>query len=133
MFDAAPPAQRHRPPAGCALPRYTLAELPEPIDYVLITHGPSNHLRPDTLLRLRNRIGTVVVPHSADRRRQDSSLKLMLQALGFEWVIALHEFERIALEDGAITALPLLGEHNDLGIQDKAGYHLRIEGRSAAC
>ncbi|MCT8272145.1 MBL fold metallo-hydrolase [Xanthomonas translucens] len=117
----------------CALPRYTLADLPERIDYVLINHGHNARIRPETLLRLRNRIGPLVVPHNAGRRLQDPSLKLMPQALGFERVIALHEFERIVLADGAITALPLLGEHNDLGIQDKAGYHVRIEGRSAAC
>ncbi|MCT8287095.1 MBL fold metallo-hydrolase [Xanthomonas translucens pv. translucens] len=71
--------------------------------------------------------------HSAGWRLQDPSLKLMLQALGFEWVIALHEFERIALADWAITALPLLGEHSDLDIQGKAGSHLCIDGRSAGC
>ncbi|UKE52703.1 MBL fold metallo-hydrolase [Xanthomonas translucens] len=110
-----------------------MADLPERIDCVLITHGHNDHIRPETLLRLRNRIGPLVVPHSAGRRLQDPSLKLMLQALGFEWVIALHEFERIALADWAITALPLLGEHSDLDIQGKAGSHFCIDGRSAAC
>lgn len=115
------------------LPRYTLCDLPEKIDYVLITHGHSDHIRPETLLRLRHRVSTVVVPHSAGRRLQDPSLQLMLRAMGFESVIELHEMESIHLPGGAITALPFLGEHSDLDIQGKAGYHIAMQGRSAAC
>jgi L-ascorbate metabolism protein UlaG (beta-lactamase superfamily) len=115
------------------LPRYTLCDLPEKIDYVVITHGHGDHIRPETLLRLRHRVETVVVPHCAGRRLQDPSLRLMLKAMGFESVIELHEMESIRLPGGAITALPFLGEHSDLDIQGKSGYHVALHGRSAAC
>jgi L-ascorbate metabolism protein UlaG (beta-lactamase superfamily) len=115
------------------LPRYTLSDLPDKIDYILITHGHGDHIRPETLLRLRHRTSTVVVPQSAGRRLQDPSLKLMLQALGFESVVELRELESIKLPGGALTALPFLGEHSDLDIQGKAGYHVALHGRSAAC
>jgi hypothetical protein len=67
------------------LPRYTLCDLPEKIDYVLITHGHGDHIRPETLLRLRHRVSNVVVPHCAGRRLQDPSLRLMLRAMAGPW------------------------------------------------
>jgi L-ascorbate metabolism protein UlaG (beta-lactamase superfamily) len=115
------------------LPRYTLCDLPEKIDYVLITHGHGDHIRPETLLRLRHRVSNVVVPHCAGRRLQDPSLRLMLRAMGFKSVVELQDMESIHLPGGAITALPFLGEHSDLDIQGKSGYHIALQGRSAAC
>ena len=49
---------------------YTIQDLPDRIDYVLITHAHNDHLRPETLLRLRHRIGTIVVPRAGGRRIQ---------------------------------------------------------------
>jgi len=116
------------------LPRYTFDDLPERIDFIVITHGHSDHIRPEVLLRLRHRTATVVVPRSAGRRLQDPSMKLMLQEMGFTNVVEMHEFESIPLGGGgALTALPFLGEHSDLDIQGKSGYHVRMQGRSVAC
>jgi hypothetical protein len=48
-----------------ATPRYTISDLPEVIDYALITHCHSDHVELETLLRLRSRIKHVVIPRSA--------------------------------------------------------------------
>ncbi|MET0622002.1 MAG: MBL fold metallo-hydrolase, partial [Pyrinomonadaceae bacterium] len=50
---------------GGALRRYTYADLPDVIDYVLITHNHQDHCMFETLLQLRHRIGQVVVPKSS--------------------------------------------------------------------
>ncbi|MET3498331.1 MBL fold metallo-hydrolase [Variovorax boronicumulans] len=116
------------------LPRYTFEDLPQRIDYLVITHGHSDHIRPEVLLRLRHRTGTVVVPHCAGRRLQDPSLKLMLQELGFANVVEMRELDSISLPGGgALTAVPFVGEHSDLDIQGKSGYHVQLHGRSVAC
>jgi L-ascorbate metabolism protein UlaG (beta-lactamase superfamily) len=110
--------------------RYTLADLPDQIDYALITHAHSDHLELQTLLRLRSRIKHVVIPRSAGRRREDPSLRLMLANLGFTAVLELHELEAIAIPGGEIIAMPFLGEHSDLDIQTKSGYLVRANHRS---
>lgn len=44
--------------------RYTYADLPEEIDYVLITHNHQGHCMLETLLQLRHRVGRVLVPRN---------------------------------------------------------------------
>ncbi len=112
------------------LPRYTHADLPEKIDYVVITHGHADHLMFEPLLQLRQRIGTVVVPASNGGSLADPSLKLMLKAAGFKNVVALSELESIELPDGSITGVPFIGEHADLNIQAKIAHLVQLKGRS---
>lgn len=64
-------------------PRLLDSDLPDHIDHVLITHGHQDHLVLESLLRLRTRIGTVVVPRSDAGSLQDPSLRLALEAAGF--------------------------------------------------
>jgi L-ascorbate metabolism protein UlaG (beta-lactamase superfamily) len=113
--------------------RYTIQDLPRHIDYVLLTHAHNDHLRPETLLRLRSRIGTVVVPRAAGRRLHDPSLKLVLTNLGFSRVVEPQELESIEIPGGAITSIPFLGEHSDLDIQGKCGYHVGLGKASIIC
>jgi L-ascorbate metabolism protein UlaG (beta-lactamase superfamily) len=106
--------------------RYTYADLPEVIDYVLITHNHQDHILFETLLQLRHRIRTIVVPRNGGGALQDPSLKLLLRQCGFLNVIEVSEMEEIPCQRGSITAVPFLGEHGDLNVLTKSAYLLRV-------
>ena len=106
--------------------RYTYADVPEVIDYALITHNHQDHILFETLLQLRHRIRCIVVPRNGGGALQDPSLRLMLQQCGFQNVIEISEMEQISLEQGSITAVPFLGEHGDLNVLTKSAYLVRI-------
>src|SRR3984893_1890024 len=106
--------------------RYTYEDLPEVIDYVLITHNHQDHILFETLLQLRHRIRQIVVPRNGAGALQDPSLKLILQQCGFRNVLEISEMEEIPFEDGSITAVPFLGEHGDLNVLSKSAYLLRM-------
>lgn len=105
--------------------RYTYADLPDAIDYVLITHNHQDHILFETLLQLRHRIRNIVVPRNGGGALQDPSLKLLLKQCGFRNVIELSEMEEISFDGGSITAVPFLGEHGDLNVLSKSAYLLR--------
>lgn len=106
--------------------RYTYLDLPDRIDYVLITHNHQDHVLFETLLQLRHRIGTVIVPRNSGGSLQDPSLRLMLTNIGFDNVIEVGELDEVPVANGAITALPFLGEHSDLDVRTKAAYLVRL-------
>jgi len=106
--------------------RYTYGDLPDTIDYVLITHNHQDHILFETMLQLRHKIGTIVVPRSEGGALQDPSLKMMLRRIGFENVIELDEMESLELPQGSITGLPFFGEHADLNIRTKLAYLCRL-------
>ena len=54
--------------------RYTYDDLPDVIDYVLITHNHQDHILFETLLQLRHRIRTIIVPRNGGGALQDPSL-----------------------------------------------------------
>jgi L-ascorbate metabolism protein UlaG (beta-lactamase superfamily) len=107
--------------------RYTYSDLPEVIDYALITHNHQDHILFETLLQLRHRIRNIVVPRNGGGALQDPSLKLLLKQCGFKNVIEISEMERIPFERGSITAIPFLGEHGDLNVMTKSAYLLRVD------
>jgi L-ascorbate metabolism protein UlaG (beta-lactamase superfamily) len=107
--------------------RYTYDDLPEVIDYVLITHNHQDHILFETLLQLRHRIRHIVVPRNNGGALQDPSLRLILERCGFRNVIDISEMEEISFDHGSITALPFLGEHGDLNVLSKAAYLLRLD------
>jgi len=109
---------------------HTYSDLPEYIDYVLVTHGHADHLMTDVLLELRHKIGTVVVPRNGNGNLEDPSLKGILHELGFKSVIEVNELERIEIPNGYITNLPFFGEHCDLNIRAKAAHLVNIHGHS---
>jgi L-ascorbate metabolism protein UlaG (beta-lactamase superfamily) len=114
-------------------PRYALSDLPEVIDYALITHNHQDHCMFETLLQLRHKIRNVVVPKSNGGGLADPSLKLVLQHVGFRNVIELDEMEELEVPGGHITGLPFFGEHADLHIRTKLAYAVRLGGRSIVC
>ncbi|QHI35409.1 hypothetical protein IMCC3317_07550 [Kordia antarctica] len=106
--------------------RYTINDLPEEIDYVLITHNHQDHVLLETLLQLRHSIKNIVVPSSGKGNLQDPSLKLMFQAIGFQNIIELDDMETINLDKCTITGLPFIGEHSDIDIRSKLCYHVAL-------
>jgi L-ascorbate metabolism protein UlaG (beta-lactamase superfamily) len=115
------------------LERYSFCDLPEQIDYVLITHNHQDHCMFETLLQLRHRIKNVVVPKNNGGSLADPSLKLLLQHVGFDQVREIDELETIPVEGGGITGLPFLGEHADLNIRTKIAYLVNLEGNTMVC
>jgi len=111
------------------VPRHTFADLPDHIDYVVITHNHQDHLMFETLLQIRHKIRNIVFPSNQGGALGDPSIKLILQHVGFTSLIELKEMEAINLEDGQIVALPFLGEHSDLNIQSKHSYCIHLKGK----
>jgi len=111
----------------------SFADLPETIDYVVLTHTHADHVVFETLLQLRHRIRNIVVPKSFSGFLEDPSLKLVLQNTGFENVVEIDEMETIPVPGGTITGIPFLGEHADLTIRSKTAYHLRLADKSILC
>jgi L-ascorbate metabolism protein UlaG (beta-lactamase superfamily) len=106
--------------------RYTYDDLPDVIDFVLITHNHTDHILFETLLQLRHCIGTIIVPRNGGGALQDPSLRLLLTQCGFRNVIELAEMEEVRLGAGSITAVPFLGEHGDLNVLSKSAYLVRL-------
>jgi L-ascorbate metabolism protein UlaG (beta-lactamase superfamily) len=106
--------------------RYTYEDLPDRIDFALITHNHQDHILLETMLQLRHKIGTVVVPRSGGGSLQDPSLKLLLRAIGFPSVVEMEELDSIELQGGTITGIPFFGEHGDLDVRSKMAYLVQI-------
>jgi len=87
----------------------------------------------ESLLQLRHKIRTVVVPRSNGGSLVDPSVKLMLRQIGFNDVRELDELEMIEEDGGYIMGLPFLGEHGDLNIRTKTAYFVKLENRSVLC
>lgn len=102
-------------------------DLPDVIDYVLITHNHQDHILFETLLPLRHKIKNIVVPRTSSGALQDPNLKLMFKSAGFNNVIEIDEMEEIQLKNVKITGLPFTGEHSDLNIKSKACFHVAID------
>lgn len=113
--------------------RFTFEDLPDTIDYVVLTHAHKDHFYLETLLQLRGRCGTIVIPRNNGGSLHDPSFRLMLHAVGFRSIVELERLEPYDVPGGAITALPFLGEHADLDVQSKAAHLVRLEGNAILC
>lgn len=113
--------------------RFTYDDLPEKIDYVLITHAHQDHVVFETLFQLRHRIGTVVVPRGAGGQLEDLSLRHALRAVGFPRVVELDDLDELPVPGGRVVGLPFLGEHGDLDVRTKLAHLVELEGRRFLC
>ena len=108
--------------------RLTQADLPERIDYLVITHCHQDHFSPETLLQIRYRVRAAIVPHNNSGSLSDPAMSLILESLGYSQVITLDEFGCLNLADGKIVSLPFLGEHSDLHIHSKHSVLVELGG-----
>ncbi len=106
-----------------------LDDLPDRIDLALLTHAHRDHTVLETLLQLRPRIGTVVVPRSSRGNRYDPSIGLCLRALGFA-VVELDDFDELPIPSGRVVATPLLDEGSASDVRTKSTYAIQIAGAS---
>jgi L-ascorbate metabolism protein UlaG (beta-lactamase superfamily) len=113
--------------------RYTYADLPETIDYLLITHNHQDHLLFEHLLQLRHKVKHIIVPKNNGGGLADPSLKFVLKSAGFDHVSEIDEMEEINLPHGTLMGLPFPGEHVDLNIRTKIAYYINLKGRSILC
>jgi L-ascorbate metabolism protein UlaG (beta-lactamase superfamily) len=116
--------------ANCAAgDRFTYADLPEHIDFCLITHGHQDHIVTETMLQLRGKVDVVVVPRTGGGQLEDPSLRLYLEHIGFT-VREVEDFDEFLFSGGRIISCPFLGEHCDLNIRGKSTYLISLAGRT---
>lgn len=113
--------------------RYSYHDLPNHIDYVVITHNHQDHVMFETLLQIRHKVGCILIPGGHRGSLIDPSLRQCLQQIGFHNVRELDHLECIDIPDGTITCFPFLGEHGDLDIATKAAWRIEAHGRSVMC
>jgi len=111
------------------LSRFTFEDLPEVIDYVVLTHNHQDHILFESLLQLRYKIKHVVCPSNNQGFLADPSLALILEKIGFSSVTPLKDFETIVIPDGEIMGLPFLGEHSDLNIHSKIAHFITLKNQ----
>lgn len=109
------------------LHRYTYNDLPDEIDYIVITHNHQDHILIETLLQLRHKTKKIIVPRSGAGDIQDPNLKLMFNQIGFDNILEISELETIQLDGCEITGFPFIGEHSDLDIRCKLCYHVKFQ------
>jgi len=103
-------------------------DLPDTIDYVLITHNHQDHILFETLLPLRQKIKNIIVPRTYGGKLEDPDLRLMFSNIGFKNVHSIEEMETFEFGGVKITGLPFTGEHSDLDILTKICYMVEISG-----
>ncbi len=110
---------------------FSVHDLPEHIDWVVLSHAHQDHFNIEMLLQLRSRIGRIAVPAHNAGMIADPSMKLMLRQAGFLNVMEMQPFDRIEVPGGHFMSLPSTGEHCDLDIRTKHAVYLNLHGHKA--
>jgi hypothetical protein len=110
--------------------RLSFRDLPDRIDYVVLTHNHQDHVSPEMLLELRHRVGRVLVPRNNSGNPADPSMKLILRELGYGDIDVLDTFDEVAIPGGLIMSLPFQGEHADLSLYSKQTLCVSLDGRN---
>jgi L-ascorbate metabolism protein UlaG (beta-lactamase superfamily) len=118
---------------GNGITRFTYTDLPESIDYLIITHNHQDHVLLETLLQIRHKVKHVIVPRNGAGSLEDPSLKLIMKAIGFNSIIEIDEMEHIDIPGGSITGIPFFGEHSDLNIRTKMAHLVKLSNTSFLC
>ncbi|GAA4214773.1 MBL fold metallo-hydrolase [Pedobacter jeongneungensis] len=101
-------------------------DIPDVIDYILITHNHQDHVLFETLLPLRHKTKNIIVPSTTSGALQDPNLKLVFQNIGFDNVFEINEMEKMQFENCSITGIPFTGEHSDLNVKAKTCFKIAI-------
>lgn len=109
--------------------RFTVGDLPDVIDFLVISHCHQDHFSPEMLLGIRSRVRQVVVPTNNRGSIVDPSMKFILQQLGFSAITSLGQFDEIAFPNGKMASIPFPGEHADLDVYSKQSIFLEVLGR----
>ncbi len=109
--------------------RFTFTDLPDVIDFIVISHCHQDHFSPELLVQLRRRVRRTIVPRNGGGNIADPSMRLILQRLGYANIDVVDAFDAIKFDEGEIVSLPFSGEHADLNIQSKQTIFVNIKGR----
>jgi L-ascorbate metabolism protein UlaG (beta-lactamase superfamily) len=109
--------------------RFTTADLPGTIDFVVLTHCHQDHFCPETLLQIRHKIKSIVVPTNNRGSVVDPSMRLSLRELGFSNIVSLSHFDGLSLKEGRLVSIPFPGEHADLEVCSKQSIFVELQGK----
>lgn len=115
-------------PSEAGTRRLSFEDLPAHIDFALVTHNHHDHFSLETLLRIRHKVGCLVVPRAHGLHHGDISLLLLARKIGFRQVTEIDTLETLALNGGKIVGIPFLGEHSDLP-HAKTAYVIEVKGQ----
>jgi L-ascorbate metabolism protein UlaG (beta-lactamase superfamily) len=111
----------------------TFHDLPDRIDYVFISHGHQDHFCFESLLQLRRRIGTIVVPQNNRGCTSDPSMGMALASMGFDCVRTVEDMDAIEVPGGYLLSVPFPGEHCDMDMKTRHCAGISLLGRRFLC